>query len=306
MRLIPLFWLFFVDFDRTGSVKCGHCTPLVTTGSGPLRGKLLKSRAGRDIYSFLGIPYALPPLRELRFKAPSPFGQWTGTLNATKIHPVCPQRDIYRRSTSFEGEEDCLYLNVYSPKLSAKNDSDFLPVMVFFHGGGWLCGGGNTHWYGPDVLLDENVVLVVANYRLGALGFLSTGDHVVPGNNGLKDQNLALKWVRSNVRAFGGDPGSVTIFGESAGGASVHYHMLSPISAGLFHRAIAMSGTALCVWAHAPPNEPLENARKLAESVNCPTGTAHHMVECLRTVDAMEIVKSDVAFMKWEDRKSVV
>lgn len=104
--------------------------------------------------------------------------------------------------------------------------------MVFFHGGGWLCGGGNTKWYGPETLLDKDVVLVVPNYRLGALGFLATGDTVVPGNNGLKDQTLTLKWIQKNIAQFGGDPDSVTLFGESAGGASAHYHMLSPMSKG--------------------------------------------------------------------------
>lgn len=104
--------------------------------------------------------------------------------------------------------------------------------MVFFHGGGWFCGGGNTNWYSPRYLLDKDVVLVVPNYRLGPLGFLSTGDGVAPGNNALKDQTLALRWVRDNIESFGGDPNSVTIFGESAGGASVHYHLLSPLSRG--------------------------------------------------------------------------
>lgn len=105
--------------------------------------------------------------------------------------------------------------------------------MMFLHGGGWVCGGGNTNWYAPDTLLDRDVVLVSPNYRLGPLGFLTTGDEIVPGNNGLKDQVLVLKWIKQNIAQFGGDPDSVTVFGESAGGASTHYLMLSPMSKGM-------------------------------------------------------------------------
>ncbi|XP_030754509.1 venom carboxylesterase-6-like [Sitophilus oryzae] len=134
----------------------------------------------------------------------------------------------------------------------------------------------------------------------GALGFLSTGDGIVPGNNGLKDQNLALKWIQRNIKAFGGNPDSVTIFGESAGGSSVHYHMVSPMSRGLFHRVIAMSGTALCVWASAPKNENIEHSKQLAKSLDCPTDNSKNMVECLRKADAMDIIKKDTIFMKWD------
>ncbi|ENN76283.1 hypothetical protein HUJ04_002412 [Dendroctonus ponderosae] len=225
-----------LDVHVLASSDCSDCSmPVVKCQQGRMSGKMFKTREGRGIFGFLGIPFALPPVGDLRFKHPVPSGPWKGTLNASKIHPVCPQRDIYRRSELFEGEEDCLYLNVYSPKLPTEEDASLLPVMVFFHGGGWLCGGGNTMWYGPDVLLDRDVVLVVPNYRLGALGFLSTGDEIVPGNNGLKDQNLALRWIQSNIQYFGGDPKSVTLFGESAGGASVHYHMMSPKSKGVCH-----------------------------------------------------------------------
>lgn len=274
--------------------------PVVKCEDGKLVGAILKTREGRDIYSFLGIPFAKPPVGDLRFKPPMPYDPWKGVYNATKIHAICPQRDIYRRSEIFEGEEDCLYLNVYSPQNPSKKDISLLPVMVFFHGGGWLCGGGNAMWYGPNVLLDRDIVLVVTNYRLGALGFLSTGDEVVPGNNGLKDQNLALKWIQRNIKYFGGNPKSVTIFGESAGGASVHYHMASPKSRGLFHRGIAMSGTALCIWAAAPKNEGIENSRKLANSFGCPTESSEEMIDCLRTIDAMDFVSKDDLFMEWD------
>ncbi|CAG9768327.1 unnamed protein product [Ceutorhynchus assimilis] len=291
---------FFLCVIFSSVVASDDRAPIVKCADGKLEGKILKSREGRDIFGYLGIPFAKPPIGNLRFEPPIPFGCWKHTLNATKLHPICPQRDIYRRSNIFEGEEDCLYLNVYTPKKPTKENDAPLPVMVFFHGGGWLCGGGNTMWYGPDILLDRDIVLVVTNYRLGALGFLSTGDKVVPGNNGLKDQNLALRWVQANIKYFGGNPKIVTIFGESAGGASVHYHMVSTMSQGLFHKGIAMSGTALCVWALAPNKEGIENSKKLAKSFDCPTESTKNMVECLRQVDAMEIVKHDVLFMEWD------
>ncbi|VEN46101.1 unnamed protein product, partial [Callosobruchus maculatus] len=233
----------------------------------------------------------------LLLQPPVPVKPWHKALDATKVHAVCPQRDVYRRSQIVEGEEDCLYLNVYTPKLEKFQDSDKLAVMIFFHGGGWLCGSGNSMWYGPEVLLDKDVVLVVTNYRLGALGFLTTGDEVVPGNNGLKDQNLALRWIRNNIKYFGGDPDSVTIFGESAGGASAQFHMLSPLSRGLFKRAILQSGTAFCTWALSGQNEVLTNSKKLAKIFNCPTDCTKGMVDCLKKVDAKSIIEQDEKFM---------
>jgi hypothetical protein len=202
----------------------------VAVAQGLLRGTTKTTRGGRSFGAFEGIPFAQPPLGELRFKAPVPVQSWQGVKDATKPHNICPQRDIYRRSTVIEGNEDCLYLNVYTPQLN--NTASRFPVMIFFHGGGWLCGGGNSLWYGPDILLDRDVILVVTNYRLGPLGFLSTGDAACPGNNGMKDQNLAMRWVKDNVAAFGGDPEKITIFGESAGGASAQLHMMSPLSKG--------------------------------------------------------------------------
>nr|CAH7768498.1 unnamed protein product [Callosobruchus chinensis] len=141
--------------------------PQVTVSDGVLQGTFLKTKNGRKFSGFMGIPYAEPPVGELRFQPPLPAKPWHKALDATKVHGVCPQRDVYRRSAVVEGQEDCLYLNVYTPKLEKFQDSDKLPVMIFFHGGGWLCGSGNSMWYGPEVLLDKDVVLVVTNYRLG-------------------------------------------------------------------------------------------------------------------------------------------
>ncbi|KAF2892582.1 hypothetical protein ILUMI_13585 [Ignelater luminosus] len=156
------------------------------------------------------------------------------------------------------GSEDCLFLNVYTPELPSGGAS-LKPVMVWIHGGGFTTGSGNSDAYGPGFIISEDVVVVTINYRLGFLGFLSMEDASlgVSGNAGLKDQVMALRWIQKNISHFGGDPNNVTIFGESAGGASVHYLMLSPMAKGLFHRAIAQSGSALGCWARGQKSAPL-------------------------------------------------
>ncbi|XP_071052670.1 juvenile hormone esterase-like isoform X2 [Onthophagus taurus] len=238
--------------------------------------------------------------KKLGMKAPIPKTKWNGIIDGSLEHAVCPQRNIYTRTDLIEGDEDCLYLNVYTPKLSYFEDNEPLAVMVWFHGGGYHCGGGNITWYNPTYLLDYNVILVIPNYRLGALGFLSTFDEECPGNNGLKDQTLALKWIQENIHKFGGDPRKVTLFGESAGGASVHFHMLSPSSKGLFARGIAQSGTALTLWSLAPKDEGKETANKLAQLLNCTTDSSREMLDCLRKVDSYKIIALDKKFMEWD------
>lgn len=188
--------------------------------------------------------------------------------------------------------------------------------MVFFHEGGFLLGSGNN--YGAHYIMDEDVVIVTINYRLSALGklivlvnvnncsnswtintgFLSTENEEAPGNMGLKDQVKSLEWVQRNIGQFNGDPNRVTIFGYSAGGASVTYHLMTKMSQGLFQRAIAQSGSALNPWAFAP--KPLENAKILANALNCSTTDIKQMVTCLGSKDAKEIVKLQrQPFVKW-------
>jgi len=248
---------------------------------------MMKSMSGKSIMAFRSIPYAKAPVGELRFKDPVPAESWNGVLDATLEAPVCPQFDYFSRS--IKGTEDCLMLNVYTH--SVGNDGTSLrPVMFWIHGGGFVMGDGNgeTGFYGPDVFLDRDVILVTINYRLGPFGFLTTADGEAPGNYGLLDQTLALQWVRDNIRQFGGDPQSVTIFGESAGGASVHFHMLSPHSKGLFHRAIAQSGTGLSPWALWVDTEKRTTA--MAEKFNCSTASSKQIIECLKTRSALEII----------------
>ncbi|XP_069689993.1 juvenile hormone esterase-like isoform X2 [Periplaneta americana] len=160
--------------------------------------------------------------------------------------------------------------------------------MIFIHGGAYLEGSGKAYSYGPLYLMDKDVVMVAMNYRLGVFGFLSTGDDAAPGNYGMKDQTEALRWVQKNIAAFGGDPNKVTILGESAGSWSVHFHILSPASRGLFHAAISESGTAmlpLFMNTESVPNL----AQLQAGMVNCPTDNTADMIQCLRKVDAVTL-----------------
>ncbi|XP_058064702.1 venom carboxylesterase-6-like [Anopheles bellator] len=176
--------------------------------------------------------------------------------------------------------------------------------MVFFHGGGWQCGSGTRLFYGPDFLLEHDVIYIGANFRLGPLGFLSTEQEDCPGNSGLKDQSLVLRWIRDNIGAFGGNPNLVTVFGESAGGASGTYHMMSPLSKGLFQRVISQSGVNLDAWAQ-PAHRGVARARsiQLGQMLNCSQGTDGRfaeMMHCLRGVSAEDVTKAFYDFYVWD------
>ncbi|KAI9554676.1 hypothetical protein GHT06_019952 [Daphnia sinensis] len=276
-----------------GNEKLFQCraddNPLVNIPTlGSLRGSQMVSASGRKFNAFRGIRYAQPPVGDLRFSDPIPAKPWAEILDATKEGPACLQVDLLTKV--HVGQEDCLVLNVYSGKVGVSENP--LPVMVWIHGGGFTTGSGGseTDFYGPGYILDRDVVLVTLNYRLGSFGFLSTEDKEAPGNYGLLDQSLALKWVRDHIHHFGGDTDSITIFGESAGGASVEYQVLSPRSKGLFHRAIAQSGSTRCPWAHQKSMG--EYTRILAKDVNCPTTSSKELLRCLRTKDVKEILDS--------------
>uniref|UniRef100_A0A0A9XAS2 Carboxylic ester hydrolase n=2 Tax=Lygus hesperus TaxID=30085 RepID=A0A0A9XAS2_LYGHE len=273
--------------------------PEVEVEQGLLRGKYMKSEElKRSFAAFLGVPYAEPPVGPSRFKEANPAGPWLGVLNATNFGPSCLQYSHFTQNTKFEvyGSEDCLYLNVYTPNLPrGKSESGLLDVIFYIHGGAFMFLAG--HPFGPEYLLDRQIVLVTFNYRLGPLGFLSTEDSIVPGNNGLKDQLLALKWVKRNIKKFGGNPNRISLAGTSAGGASVHYHVLSPRTKGLFTHGIIMSGAVLNPW---PVTEnALEKARRLSGELGCPTENTAEMVDCLRTRPADHIVGKSKLFIPW-------
>ena len=272
--------------------------PRVKTKFGVVEGSYKTSEPGSRTFSaFQGLPYAQPPTGSLRFQPPRPnevFYSPESPLSATSSTRQCPQVDP--ATGDFTGSEDCLVLNVFSPETSFDGE-ELHPVMVWIHGGGFQFGSANSEIYGPERLLEEDIVLVTINYRLGALGFLTSGDQAAPANVGLLDQRLALTWVRDNIRAFAGDPGQVTLFGESAGGISVSAHLASPGSQGLFHRAIAMSG----VWAETPflhvSKHPSEYGRALGDWLGCQDlEDTKLLVSCLQSKPAKDIVETSKSF----------
>nr|XP_034826961.1 juvenile hormone esterase-like [Maniola hyperantus] len=247
-------------------------------------------------YSFKGIPYAAPPTGSGRFKAPQPARSWTGIRNATVHGSVCPQFDplfnIY-----IPGSEDCLFLNVYTPKLPP---CSLLPVMFFIHGGLYITGSGNDDLYGPDFLINQNdVVAVTINYRLDNLGFLVLDTESVPGNAGMKDQVAALRWVRMNIKNFGGDPNKVTIFGESVGSASVALHALSPMSKGLFRRVIGTSGVPINDFSTA--FEQKRRAFELGKKLGLVTTNSSALLKFLQTVPVRQLINTNSTIIAAED-----
>jgi para-nitrobenzyl esterase len=215
---------------------------VVRVASGSVHG------SGGDVMAFKGIPYAAPPIGNLRWRPPAAPSPWADVRDATKFGPQCPQpgNDLANqnapRRAAPPSSEDCLTLNVWTP---ATSNATRLPVMVFFHGGGFTVSSGASQ--DGEALARHGVVVVTLNYRLGALGFFAhpalsrESEHGVSGNYGLLDQIAALHWVRDNIAAFGGNPNNVTIFGQSAGSSSVAFMMVSPLARGLFHRAITES-----------------------------------------------------------------
>ncbi|GAB6024655.1 hypothetical protein CHUAL_009795 [Chamberlinius hualienensis] len=263
--------------------------PVVQINSGKVQGYISKSRDGNVYYGFQTIPFAAPPVGSLRFKPPQLVDHWEGVRDGAQLGPLCPQ--TFQQTLTFIGEEDCLYLNVYTPKLEHEVTT-LLPVLFWIHGGGFLQGTGRNDVFGPQYFMDHQVVLVTTNYRLNVLGFLNTEDENVYGNYGMLDQVWALKWVQENIVTFGGDPRKVTLFGVSAGSAAVLYHMLSPLSSGLFYKAIAQSGSVTNYW--ALNREPLQYAKTLAGLLNCPNvNDTKAIVQCLSTKSVEDIVNKE-------------
>ncbi|XP_059217781.1 esterase B1 [Stomoxys calcitrans] len=265
---------------------------------GELRGAVRTTIYNDRYYSFEGIPYGQPPIGDLRFKAPLAAQPWQGVKDCTNFSTIKPiQRN--KASGRVEGAEDCLYLNVFAKKLHTLM---LLPVMVYIFGGGFNEGAAIRSLYGPDYFMQKDVVLVTLNYRVDSLGFLSVKDPSlqIPGNAGLKDQILALKWVKKFIRYFNGDPDNITLFGNSVGGASVHYLSATNQTRGLFHKAICMSGTMLSSRASTPAQD---YAYRLAQQHGYEKeNNDRKVIEYLQSLEAGKLVQHDL--LTPEDRRN--
>ena len=265
----------------------------VTVSGGEIRGT-----TDGDVHVFKGIPFAAPPVGELRWKAPQPVGDWDGVRDATEFSADCPQTPYPKQSVYYREprptNEDCLCLNVWT---AAQNPDNLRPVMVWIHGGALTRGSGAVDVYDGSNLAREGVVVVTVNYRLGPFGYFahpeltSESEHNSSGNYGVLDQVAALEWVRHNISRFGGDPNNVTIFGESAGSWSVCALQATPLADGLFHRAIGQSGGAFgpMAWLAEDKHGQISGeglGEKFAKSL-----AEDGSIKALRALSAEEILK---------------
>lgn len=272
-------------------------TPVVRTQSGPVSGVATSDGA---VVMFKGIPFAAPPVGPLRWRAPKPVSPWKGTLKADHFGASCmqgPNTELLPWTKEFmyvtPVSEDCLFLNVWTPKAS---ETAKLPVLVFIHGGAFTSGSGDVPVYDGEALARTEMVVVTINYRLGVLGFLALpaltaeSEHHNSGNYGLLDQIAALRWVKENIAAFGGDAGRVTIAGQSAGAMSVADLLASPLAKGLFSGAIADSG----IGGRGVPMQTLAEAEKAGEAFASAKKAVS--IEALRAMPASEFARAGGRF----------
>jgi para-nitrobenzyl esterase len=263
----------------------------VKTVNGVLEGAYEKSSA---IYSFKGIPFAAPPVGDLRWQPPQPVKHWDGVRPAQKFGPRAMQLPLFG-DMNFRSDgmsEDCLYLNVWTPARSGKQK---LPVLVYFYGGGFVAGDGSEPRYDGESMAKRGIVAVTVNYRLGIFGFFAHPEltrespHHASGNYGLLDQHAALEWVKRNIAAFGGDPQRVTIAGESAGSISVSAQMASPLSKSLFAAAIGESGSIIGALSAVPLADAEVKDVKLASALGI---GASPSLAALRKMPAEELLQT--------------
>lgn len=285
--LLTLLLAIILSFSAVASNAAGRCAEPVPTEEGPVIG-IEDEIIG--VCSYRGIPYAAPPVGDLRWRAPEPAARRSGVLKAETFAPQCHQPKtgaLSKLAGKAENSEDCLYLNIWKPDKPGK-----YPVMFWIHGGAFIMGSGSSGLYrGGRLVAREDVVVVTINYRLGPFGFLAHPELAEEssagssGNYGIFDQIKALEWVQKNIEAFGGDPQNVTIFGESAGAFSVCYLMASPLTKGLFNRAIMQSGSCSVP---KTSEQDYETSSELAADLKCDPADS---LTCLRSKSDEEIMK---------------
>ncbi|XP_061179317.1 uncharacterized protein LOC133187934 [Saccostrea echinata] len=285
-------------FDEEIPRILNEAYPIVKIKGGQVKGitKYVNGKMETPVTVFYNIPYAAPPVGELRFSKPKPFGNWSGIRDATKPGDECLQTDV----SGFSKSEDCLQLNVFTP-YNSLSSSKKRSVMVWIHGGGYEVGT-SLIYDGSNLVVNGDVIVVTVNYRLGIFGFFTLNDPLARGNYGLWDQIFALQWIQQNIASFGGDPSSVTIFGQSAGGFSVSLLSMIPENKGLFHRVISQSGVASSPWAFGD-SEPA--TRSIGDMSGCPrTLSSSKYVECMRNVDANTLQSYSTAYI-YRDPSSI-
>lgn len=299
LKYFGLWWWFIWAVSGVPLLLCSgkehrihhHHHQFVQTSSGKVRGTINKTETGREVVRFLGVPYGKPPVGDLRFRLAQEVEPWKDAFFADKLATACYQwkDETFRNFNGSEMwnantmmSEDCLNLNIWVPK-GVSNAT----TLVWVFGGAFVYGSPSLDLYQGDLLASEGEVIVInINYRVGPFGFLYFGDDLnnAPGNMGLADQQLALQWIKKNIRSFGGDPNKISLFGESAGAAGVSSHLLSEKSWDLFRYAILQSGTIMAPWALKSPNDVRIRALTLAEYLGCRRSSTKDTVNCLRTV----------------------
>ena len=281
-----IFYLSLMNMLSFGQLTSDNSLPTIKTANGILQGTQLSG-----ISMFRGVPYAEPPVGDLRWKEPQPVKNWEGTRKADHFAARAMQLPIFSdmKFRSDGVSEDCLYLNIWTP---AKTGKEELPVLVYFYGGGFIAGDGSEFRYDGESMARRGIVSVTVNYRLGVFGFMAHPEltkesaHHASGNYGLLDQTEALRWVHKNIAAFGGNPDNITIAGESAGSFSVSAQVISPLARNLFAAAIGESGSLLNIR----PTTSLANAEKTGLQFSETMGA--HSIKEMRSMSADQILQA--------------
>uniref|UniRef100_A0AC35G4M1 Carboxylesterase type B domain-containing protein n=1 Tax=Panagrolaimus sp. PS1159 TaxID=55785 RepID=A0AC35G4M1_9BILA len=290
-------FLIFVLKLFLQNIFCEDSDPIVETIYGSVEGFNYKMESGENAEIFLGLPFAAPPIENLRFEKPQEVQKWNETLKAKEFPPACATFDTFM---GHQENEDCLYLNIFKPKHSNPNG---YPILFFVYGGGFLIGDTKTYGYKniSDNLVSQGIIVVTIQYRLGPFGFFSTGDSRLPGNYGLWDSLEALKFVNKIIDKFNGDKSRITIAGTSAGSAIVSLLGLSEEGYNLFSQILPMSGSAFSQW--GSKNAVVEVTNEVVDEIGCERNSTK-IKECLKEKSVSEfqkVLKPKVLFTLRDD-----
>ncbi|KAL7024848.1 hypothetical protein ACKWTF_013218 [Chironomus riparius] len=274
---------------------------IADTEYGQVRGEKIISKVGIPYIRFLGIPYAKPTVGDLRFQNPITSDSWEGVRDTLMEPPPCAGKNNHTKQ--FVGTDDCLYLNIYTKNL---NPDKKCATIVYIHGGGFRGNSSTLEVYSPDYILMSDVIFVIFNYRLGPLGFVNFNDKSlnIPGNAGMKDQQMAMRFVRENIQHFGGDPGNITLMGHSSGASSVGLHCVAESSKGLFHKAILMSGSPVGRECDVPQ---LNWTKRLAEKLGYDGDLENDkdVLDFLNTVDTIKMAEAGYDLATKDEKKKL-